>query len=143
MNTILRFLTVSLLTVIASGCATHQPPAQAYHTEAQSGGGVKILNVGLWADANGWLVHGTVERQTGYGGTPFRHLDLEVRGPAGERLTVEPIRFFPNPIPHARTVAGRATYTFRLATPPPPNSTIRVSVDCSLLSECKLAIAAK
>ncbi len=143
MNTLLRLLTVSLLTVISSGCATHQPSGLAYHTESHSAGGVKILSVGLLADANGLLVHGTVERQTGYYGTPFRHLDLEVRGPAGEQLTKAPIKFFPNPIAHARTVAGRATYTFRLATLPPPNSTIRVSVDFSLLEECKQAIAAK
>lgn len=117
-----------VLAVIASSCVTNEPLPPRLRTEAHSADGVKILSVGLSRDSRGLLVHGTVERQVGYFDSPLLHLDIEVRGPAGELITNRPTNFFPNPIPYSRFGTGRATYSARLETLPPPNSTIRVSV---------------
>ena len=141
----ITFLTSVLgsLVLLAGGCATRKSLPPGLHTQARSAGGVKIRSIGLLPAGAGLLVHGTVERQFGYFGSIFRHLDLEVCGPSGELLAEQPIRFFPNPIPHSRFGAGRAGYSVQLPALPPPNSTIRVVVDCAPLSQCKLASTAK
>lgn len=127
-----------IVALYASGCATSKPLPPGLHTESKSGGSVKILNVGLLHDDSGLLVHGAVEKTPGYFNTPFRHLDLEVVGPAGALLAQQAIRFFPNPIPHSRFGPSRASYTARLNEVPPPGSTIRVAVDSVSISQCKL-----
>jgi len=125
--------------VLVNGCATTKPLPAGLRTGVQSAGGVKILSAELLADDDGLLIHGVVERESGYGGTSWRHLDVTVYGPGGELLAEEPVKFYPNPIPYSRFGPGRATYDFKLATLPPPNSTIRVAVDCTGLTDCKLA----
>jgi hypothetical protein len=138
------FITVLGLSVLAAsvcGCVATKPLPPGLHTESKSAGGVKVLGVGLVHDNAGLLVHGRVERMLGYPDSPFRHLDLEVIGPAGELLSRRAIRFFPNPIPFSRFGPGRSTYTARLNEIPLSGSTIRVMVDCTLLSKCPLASA--
>jgi hypothetical protein len=122
----------------ASGCATSKPLPPGLHTESKSGGGVKVLSVGLLHDDTGLLVHGSVERTPGYSNSPFRHLDVEVIGPTGQLSSQQTITFSPNPIPHSRFGSRRASYTARLKEIPPPGSTIRVAVDSVSISKCQL-----
>ncbi len=122
----------------ANGCATSKPLPPGLHTEAKSGGGVKIVSVGLLHDDAGLLVHGSVEGQLGYFNSPFRHLDLEVLGTSGKLLSQQAIKFFPNPIRHSRFGPTRSSYSARLTEIPPPGSTIRVAVDSVSISQCTL-----
>ena len=138
MKSIVFTLVLSLLVIGMSGCATQPPQPSALSTEADSAGGVKILSVRLQQEGSGLLVHGTVERKVGYDGTRFRHLDLEVFGPDGKVLAKQATNFDQNPIPYSRVGAGRTSYSFRLINLPPPQSTIRVTVDCSELAACEL-----
>jgi hypothetical protein len=137
-NLIIIFLG-GMLTGLVSGCATNPTAPTGLHAKAQSTGGVKVLSAGLQADEHSLLVHGTVERELGYYGTPFRHLDVLVRGPGGERLAEIPVKFFPNPIPFSRFSPGRAIYTLRLAEISPAGSTILVAVDGTGINDCKPA----
>ena len=141
MKTIHPIIAGIIFVLCLGGCATRKPLPPRLHTESKSGGGVKILSVGLLHDNDGLLVHGRVERTLGYSDSPFRHLDLQVIGPAGELLSRGGIRFFPNPIPFSRFGPGRSSYTASLNEIPPPGSTIRVKVDCVALTKCPLASA--
>lgn len=126
------------LVLITNGCATNKPLPPGLHTVTKSNGGVKVLSVGLLDDGAGLLVHGTVERTSGYYGSPFRHLDLEVAGPDGQVLSQQAVNFSPNPIPFSRFSPGRSVYTARISETPPAGSTISVSVDNVALSKCSL-----
>ena len=139
MKTIHPIITGLFVVLFLGGCVTRKPLPGGLQTESKSGGGVKILSVGLLPDDDGLLVHGRVERTLGYSDSPFRHLDLQVIGPAGELLSRCGIRFFPNPIPFSRFGPGRSTYTARLKEMPPAGSTIRITVDGVALSKCPLA----
>jgi hypothetical protein len=130
-------LCVAVLTGM-SGCATQPSQPAGIHMEARSADGVKILSVRWQPDKGGLLVHGTVEREAGYYGTRFRHLDFSVLGPNENILAQQAANFSQNPIPYSRFHAGRTSYSFRIASVPPPRSTIRVSVDCTELAVCKL-----
>jgi hypothetical protein len=127
--------------VLANGCATSRPLPAGLRTEVQSGGGVNILSAGLLADEEGLLIHGLVERGTGYQGTVYRHLDVQVIGPDARPIYERSARFLPNPIPFTRVGAGRASYSVQLHFDPPAGSLIRVKVDCTLQDECKLSRA--
>jgi len=125
--------------VLAGGCVTSRPLPAGLCTEIQSAGGVKILGAGLLADRNGLLIYGSVEREPGYFGAPFRHLDITVLGPQGDRVAEQPLKFFPDPIPTSRFGPARSTYSLRLPQAPAANSTVHVAVHCTSLSQCKLA----
>ncbi len=84
MKTIIPIIAGTFIILFLGGCITSKPLPPGLHTESKSGGGVRVLSVGLLQDDAGLLVHGTVQRTMNYFNSPFRHLDLEVIGPAGE-----------------------------------------------------------
>ena len=135
-------LCVAVLTGLI-GCATKPSQRAGIRTETRSAGGVKILSVRCQSDKGGLLVHGTAEREAGYYGTRFRHLDLAVFGPDGNVLAEQAVNFSQNPIPYSRFHAGRTSYSFRLTNIPPSQSTIRISVDCTELAACKQSNTAR
>lgn len=136
-----RLLLIMLLPLVAgAGCAT-TPPPPGVRTEKHSAGGVEVRSVYLLSEDSSVLVHGTVTRTTGYSSSPFRHLDVEVRGPAGELVSQNAVKFFPNPIRHSRFGHTSSSYSLRLAATPAPESVVRVSVHSIALSECQLAAA--
>lgn len=140
MKTIYISMVFAAFILATNGCATKQPQSLAFKTEAVSAGGIKILSLRVLPDGNGMKVLGVVQRGVGYYGTVYRHLDLVVRGPNGEVLSEQAATFRPNPIPFSsRFGAGRASYDFKLQEAPPLHSMIRVTVDCTLLADCKLA----
>jgi hypothetical protein len=134
------FLITLLSLVAGAGCATTSPPP-GVRTEKISASGVEVRSVYLLPENAGVLIHGVVTSTTGYSSSPFRHLDVEVRGPAGELVSQNAVKFFPNPIRHSRFGHTSSSYSLRLAATPAPGSVVRVSVHPISLSECQLAAA--
>lgn len=134
-----HLMLVTLVSLVAgTGCAT-TPPPPGVRTEKTSASGVEVRSVYLLPEDSGVLVHGTVTRTTGYSSSPFRHLDVEVRGAAGELVSQNAVKFFPNPIRHSRFGSTSSSYSLRLVATPAPGSIVRVSVHPIALSECQLA----
>ena len=134
------FLITLLSLVAGAGCATTSPPP-GVRTEKESAGGIRVRSVYLLPENAGVLIHGAVTSTTGYSSSLFRHLDVEVRGPAGEFVSQNAVKFFPNPIRHSRFGHTSSSYSLRLAATPAPGSVVRVSVHPISLSECQLAAA--
>jgi hypothetical protein len=126
-----------------AGCATSQPLPPGLRTESESVRGLRVLYVDVFRDDAGLRVYGQVKKESGYDMSPAWHLDLEVRDGSGAMLETRSFKFSPNPIPYTRQREGKADYSVRLATMPPPDSVIRVTVVHSGIPEGKAAKVAK
>jgi len=127
---------LALTITVVTGCASTVKATTGLRTERESAGGVQLQSVHLETTESGLRVSGTVARMVGYGGSPRRHLDVEVIGTDGVVLARTTARFSPDPIRHNPRSRTRSAYSVTLPQVPPPGSVVRVAVHATTLSDC-------
>lgn len=128
---------LALSAAVVTGCASTGKAPAGLRTERRSDGGVQVRSVHLEPTKSGLRVSGTAGRMIGYGGSPRRHLDVEMIGTDGTTLARAAANFSPNPIRHNPRFRTRSAYAVTLPQVPPPGSVVRVAVHATSLSDCR------
>ena len=139
MNAKIFLIIGTFVLAVSSGCATKQSTFSQIKVETKSTGGVSILSAKILRDGNRTKVIGLVQRDGGYYGTIYRHLDLAVIDNKGYIISRQAANFFPNPILFSPNHnPSRSYYVFNLNGSLPSQSHIRLTVDQTRLAECGL-----
>ncbi|MGC3958432.1 MAG: hypothetical protein QM813_10975 [Verrucomicrobiota bacterium] len=124
-------------TVTITGCASTPPVPLELRPEGHSAGGVQVQTVKLAKSGKGLQVSGSVGRLVGYGGSSYRHLDVEIVAVDGAVLAREATNISPNPIRHSPRVRSHSNYAVTFPELPPLGSIVRVTVHPTLMSGCQ------